>query len=652
MGAMRPYISRLSLVAGIFILSISLGVVTQQGGRLPLIPDQLGSTGGVYEFSWAPDGKSIAYVSSQGGQPEIWTIPAAGGDPKRLSTTGSMKREPRWSNDGKWIAYVDSGGGQSEDIQIISADGEVEFTLDRTSAREHHPRWSPNSRQLAFIQESQNETVIAVADIDTRQLRRIAEAPASDLQWSPDGRSIVFVSDPLIRTDDRRDNQDIFLIPVEGGNPRLLTPGTPRFRELAPSWAPDSRQIAFTSDSSGFSNIFVVDSETGIERSIASAMTDQLSPKWSRDGRSIAFVQNENGQFNLWVVPVEGGRPLRVSELEGVNGGFDNESATPYGSYEWSPDGKRIAFTHSDPGRTSDIWVTTPGAGRSIQLTNSMPGELRREARFIWPETTTYRSFDGTEMRALVYKPRGIKPKAGHPALLMFRDSVDGQNALSWDPFIQFFVSDGYVVFAPNVRGSSGQGKDFRQLVFEHGGDHDVRDAFIGLDKLSSEGLIDTRRLGVFGAGTGGFLATAALIKDEARFKAAVCLYGIMDAVTAASYPSMSEWTRYMIGSTPMSNPLAFYERSLVNFVDKLRTPIIFLYAQNDTAAPFQQLQQFAVQAEVKGKWFDYRVFEDEPRAWQQWRPNDLRQALEAMDALFEKHVLGKDREIRLSRNR
>jgi dipeptidyl aminopeptidase/acylaminoacyl peptidase len=515
-----------------------------------------------------------------------------------------------------------------------------------------NPQWSPNSRQLAFIQESQNETVIAVADIDTRQLKRIGEAPASDLQWSPDGRSIVFVSDPLLRTDDRRDNQDIFLVSVEGGNPRLLTPGTPRFRELAPSWAPDSRQIAFTSDSSGFSNIFVVDSETGTERSIASAMTDQLSPKWSPDGRNIAFVQNENGQFNLWVVPVAGGRPLRVSELEGVNGGFGNESATPNGSYEWSPDGKRIAFTHSDPGRTSDIWVATPGAGRSVQLTNSMPNELRREARFIWPETTTYRSFDGTEMRALVYKPRGIKPKAGHPALLMFRDSVDGQNALSWDPFIQFFVSDGYVVFAPNVRGSSGQGKNFRQLVFEHGGDHDVRDAFIGLDKLSSEGLIDTQRVGVFGAGTGGFLATAALIKDEARFKAAVCLYGIMDAVTAASYPSMSEWTRYMIGSTPMANPLAFYERSLVNFVDKLRTPIIFLYAQNDTAAPFQQLQQFAVQAEVKGKWFDYRVFEDEPHAWQQWRPNDLREALEAMDALFEKHVLGKDREIRLSRNR
>jgi len=216
---------------------------------------------------------------------------------------------------------------------------------------------------------------------------------------------------------------------------------------------------------------------------------------------------------------------------------------------------------------------------------------------------------------------------------------------------VQFFVSDGYVVFAPNVRGSSGQGKVFRQLIYEHGGDYDIRDAFIGLDKLSSEGLIDTERLGVFGAGTGGFLATAALIRDETRFKAAVCLYGVIDAVTASSYPAADNWTRYLIGSTPMANPLAYYQRSLVNFVDKLRTPIIFFFS-GDNVGPFLQLQEFAVQGEVKGKWFDYRVFDNESEGWQTWRPNNIRQTLEGMDALFEKHLLGRDREIRLSRNR
>jgi dipeptidyl aminopeptidase/acylaminoacyl peptidase len=232
----------------------------------------------------------------------------------------------------------------------------------------------------------------------------------------------------------------------------------------------------------------------------------------------------------------------------------------------------------------------------------------------------------------------------------MFRDSLEGQNALSWDPFIQFFVSRGYVVFAPNVRGSSGYGKDYRQLVFEKGGDHDVRDAFVGLDRLSSEGLIDSERVGVFGAGTGGFLATVALIRDESRFRAAVCLYGIVDLVTATAYPAMTEWLRYMIANSPLEAPQPFYERSLVNFVDKLRTPIIFLYTTDNPAAPFQQLQEFGVQAIVKGKWFDYQVFENESSGWQTWRSTNLRRTLESMDALYEKHLLGRDREIRLTR--
>jgi dipeptidyl aminopeptidase/acylaminoacyl peptidase len=281
-----------------------------------------------------------------------------------------------------------------------------------------------------------------------------------------------------------------------------------------------------------------------------------------------------------------------------------------------------------------------------------MPAELRRESRFVWPDTVTYRTFDGREVTGLVYKPRVATPRSGHPALLAFRDTLEGQHALGWDPFIQFFVSNGYVVFAPNIRGSSGYGKEYRQLAFQNGGDHDVRDAFVGLDRLSSEGLIDTERVAVFGAGTGGFLAAAALIKDESRFRAAVCMYGIVDAVTAASYPSMEAWSRFMIGGSPIESPVSFYERSLVNFVDKLRTPIIFLNGDNDTTAPFQQLQQFAVQATVKGKWFDYLVFDSESAGWQDWRPGNLRLGLEAMDALFGKHLLGRDRDIRMSRSR
>jgi dipeptidyl aminopeptidase/acylaminoacyl peptidase len=367
---------------------------------------------------------------------------------------------------------------------------------------------------------------------------------------------------------------------------------------------------------------------------------------------AVAYVRHENSVFHVFGVIIQDGYTARISEFDGVNGGYGVADAAPGGTLAWSPDSQRVAFTHSDPARVSDIWVGAMDSPRSVQLTDSMPPDLRRENRFVWPERFTYRSFDGQEVVALVYKPRGTRPREGYPAILFFRDTLDGENAMAWDPAIQFLASNGYVVFAPNVRGSGGKGRAFRELIAEHGGDHDVRDALFGLDRLSSEGLIDTERVGVLGAGTGGFLTTATLIRGEARFKAAVCINGIVDAVTAASYPDTSEWTRYMIGGTPIDNPGPHYERSLVNFVDKLRTPLVFLNAAHSTTAPFQQLQQFAVQAEVKGRWYDYRLFDNEWGEWSTWRAANVRSAIEAIEVVFDKHLMGRDREIRLGRSR
>ena len=650
---MSSYVRRLALILVLTLISIGFGVlVSQQGGRVPLQPDQVAVTAGIYDFTWSPDGKSIAYISSQAGTADLWVVSSTGGTPKRLVSSLALKQQPRWSRDGKWIAFVSIQSADSGDILLVNVADQSVTNLTDSQADDRDPVWSLDSAELAFSQRSGPRTHTVIVNRETRAIRTLVETAVSEVTWSPDGKWILYVSDPLLTNDDRRENADIFMVAAAGGPPRLLTPATPRFRDFSPTWAPDSRRIAYASETGGHSNIFILDTQDGTKKPLTSGAGEQLSPKWSPDGTRIAYVRNEQARLNIWVNTVAGGQVARVSDRDGVNGGFEVPESGPSGKLEWSPDSKRLAFTHSDPARTSDIWTANVDGARSMQLTNSMPPEMRREGRFVWPDAITYRSFDGLEVPALIYKPRGPKPKAGHPAILIFRDTMDGQHAVSWDPLVQFFVSNGYLVFAPNVRGSGGSGRDFRQLVFEQGGDHDVRDAFIGLDRLSSEGLVDSQRVGILGAGVGGFLTTAALVKDETRFKAAVNLHGIIDAVTATSYPGMGRWTRYLIGESPMTQPLPFYERSLVNFVDKLRTPVIFLYAGDDPRAPFQQLQQFAVQAEVKGKWFEYRSFENESEGWRTWRPNNLRLALEAMDALFEKYLMGRDREVRLSRNR
>ena len=650
---MDGYKRRLVAVAAIFIISITIGVlVTQEGSRVPLRADQVAATGGVYDFAWAPDGKTIGYIGPTGGGFDIWAVSSSGGQSRRITSTQRFKKQLKWSGDGQWLAYIAYQDDGNSDLRAVSISGDSVIDLTDTASEESDPVWSPDSRQIAFTERTGAKTSIMAVDVQSGMVRKLTDAPASDLQWSPDGKSIVFVANLLQRRDERRENEDIYIIPAEGGTPRLLTPGTARFRDTSPSWAPDSKRIVYASEETGFSNLYILDTQSQSRQPLTSGSDDNLSPKWSPDGNMVAYVRHEKSIFHVFGIAVGDGHTVRISGEDGVNGGFGPGAAGPQGMLAWAPDSKRVAFTHSDPSRTSDVWAGALDTSRAVQLTNSMPAELRREGRFVWPDRISYRSFDGQEISALVYKPKGTKPRAGHPAVLLFRDTLDGAHAIAWDPLVQFLASSGYLVFAPDVRGSGGHGREYRQLVAGHGGDHDVRDALFGLDRLSSEALIDVEKLGVMGAGTGGFLTTAALIRGETRFKAAVAINAIVDTVTAASYPDTEEWSHYMIGSTPIENAMPYYERSIVNFVDSLRTPIVFLYARQNPSAPFQQLQQFAVQAEVKGRWYDYRVFENEFGGWRTWRPSNMRLALEGIEAVFEKHLQGRDREVRLSRNR
>jgi dipeptidyl aminopeptidase/acylaminoacyl peptidase len=651
------YRNRLIAVGVIFLVSITLGaLVTQEVRRIPLRAEQVVAATGIHEFSWSPDSKFLAYIGPAGGGFDLHTIGSTGGQPRRITSTLRLKNRPAWSPDGKWIGFIAVQDNGNKDLRAVSVDGQSTLTLTDTLAQEEEFVWSPDSNQIVFTQRVGPQTSIMSVDLQTSAVRKLADGPAWSLQWSPDGKWIAFVADLLQPNDDSRENEDIFVIPAEGGSPRLLTPGTPRFRDTSPDWASDSRRIVYSSNETGFNNLMILDAQTGTRRPLTTGTIDNLSPKWSPNDAMIAYVRHENSMFHVYSITVADNLTVRISERDGANGGnaigYGGHAISPSGMIEWSPDGKRIAFTHADPARTSDIWIAVPDGARPIQLTNSMPEDLRRESRFVWPEPSSYRSFDGQEIPALVYKPRGTRPRDGYPAILLFRDTLDGGNAATWDPLIQFVASNGYLVFAPDVRGSGGHGRDFRELVVNNGGDHDIRDALIGLDRLSSEGQIDDARLGVMGAGTGGFLTAAALIRSDGRFKAAVAINAILDAVTAASNPDTEEWARYMIGPSPLETPTAYYERSLVNFVDELHTPIVFFYAGHNSRAPFQQLHQFAVQAEVRGRWYDYRVFENESGDWGTWRAANTRFALEAIEAVFERYLLGRDREVRLSRNR
>jgi Tol biopolymer transport system component len=249
-------------------------------------------------YLWGPafsrDGKTIAFSRSEvDGSWHIWSIPAEGGTPKRLTDTPSGEVYSRFSPDGASIFFYTWMTPRR--IERVSADGGAPQSVDLGSASDAFPDVSPDGRQIAFT-----------------------------------------------RTD--QDAEHVYIAPVGGGTPRLLTssPAT------VPRWSPDGRQIAFGANRGGTGGIFVIDADGRNERRVT---TTGGWPVWWPDGRQIGFIVTgrADGQ-EIHVVGRDGGQTRHLSEIvyQGSNHPFDI-----------SPDGTRLVTTNAVH-VSDEIWLLEP----------------------------------------------------------------------------------------------------------------------------------------------------------------------------------------------------------------------------------------------------------------------------------------------------
>jgi dipeptidyl aminopeptidase/acylaminoacyl peptidase len=634
-------------MAGLALLTQVSGAHQAGGPRPGLAIRALADTVWIEEFDVSPDGRSVAYKSARAGTYDIWMAPLeGGGEPRQLTSMPGREMAPKFSPDGRWVAFeADHGGTGISDIYVVPAEGGDAIRLTDHPLNDGSVMWAPDSRTIYFQTAMYWDPAIAAVDIQTRQIRRVRWGGGGQISLSPDGRWFAYTGNAKPNDDDQS-NRDIYVAPVGEGEARLLTPDTFDWLDSAPAWSPDGTRIAFVSDRNGFSNLGVIDVASGEARMLLTERVEHSEPRWSPDGRWISFTKNLGYHYHLFRIPAEGGEAVQLTTRGGVNGGSSATGQTR-GMHQWLPDGSGVAFHHSDPSMTGDVWVMPASGGDARQVTNHQHDALRDPEAFVWPELVEYRSFDGLEVAGLVYTPKGSQAGDRLPALFFFRANSNGQHPVQWHPYIQYFVSRGYLVFAPNFRGSTGRGKAYRQAVHTWGGDHDLRDAFIGMDRLAAEGWVDPSRVGAFGGSTGGYFVTAAATKDPHRFKAGVVWYGATDLVTLSTYAGMEGWNRFLIGRTPMENPGNYYSRSIIYHANRVKVPLLFLYAQGDSAARFQQIEQYGIQAEIHGNWYDWVVYRDEPHGWYHWRPESVRQSLEAMSRTFDHFVLGQPQDIK-----
>ncbi len=544
----------------------------------------------------APNGEMIAYVKDGESHSDIHLVKTSGGWPGRITTDRPASpfwddEIPQWSPDGKWLAF-----GIDEHISIMPSQGGVQRRATDFASAASNPRWMPDSRGLIVTIERHEVDQLVLTDRDGAWPRSITEDAIGD-HWfarpTPDGSSVVYVFRHL----DDLNRFDICSVDMETGRSKTLY-GRASTRATHPRPSPDGKWIGFISQESGHEEIWMVKPDGEGLHQLTKSGQDVQEFEWSPDSRQLAVIFNRDGRYDLSLVEVDTGR---CSDLRSTQGVHQNPN--------WSADGKSISYEFESPLQPTDVFTIEVESKHIKQLTYSMPRQLEWIKR-VEPEPIRYKSYDGLEVPALVYRPK--EPNGA--AIVYLHGGPKDQYIYNWDELAQYFTAKGYTYLAPNFRGSLGYGLDFERANYNDWGHGDTQDCIYGAKFLRSIAGIHPERIGVLGGSYGGYLSVCTMTWDpEFSFACGITMYG--DAHLFTSWAQCERrlrlYTEIFLGH-PAKNLEKYTQGSPINEVRNIRKPLLILHGLEDTICPPESSEELVEALKRENKTFEYKTYAGE----------------------------------------
>jgi dipeptidyl aminopeptidase/acylaminoacyl peptidase len=573
--------------------------------------EKLYMTRQVGRATWSPNGKSIAFVSNMSGRNNLWLVPAEGGWPLQLTVSDQRQTAPTWSPDGKWIAYQsDYDGDEQWDIFLVSPKtGRVVNLTNTREIAEMDPTWSPDGRYLAYLVKPKTSAASEIDVYDTlmHEVKHVTTNTPQDKRnsnpiWSKDGKYIVYTQEQAKGTD-----SNIFIVEVATGKSTLLTPHDGEQIFLANDVSRDGKHVLITSNAgNGYDNVGLVDLALKKVSWLTHDKWEIRGGEFSPDGRHITFSANVDGNEDIYVHDLATGKSTALPILKGVN-----EPAG--GHYAFTKDGSRLLYYHNGPTAPGDLWVYTLATGKSQQVTHSLVAGIRSED-MVEPFLVHYPSRDGKwTISAFLYVPFNMARNGQNAAIVYIHGGPASQTMNSFNRFVQFAVNQGYMVLAPNYRGSTGYGKEFQQAnLFDMGGG-DLQDVLAGVDWIKQTGHLDPKKIAVMGGSYGGYLSMMAVTKAPELWAAGVPIVPFVNWFTEIENedPVLQQSDLATMGD-PVKNKALYEERSPINFIDQVKAPLLLLAGGHDPRCPESETQQVVEAIRKRGGTVDYKIYKNE----------------------------------------
>ena len=233
---------------------------------------------------------------------------------------------------------------------------------------------------------------------------------------------------------------------------------------------------------------------------------------------------------------------------------------------------------------------------------------------WLQPYLVHYPSRDGKwTISAFAYVPNNIQRNGKFPAIVYIHGGPAAQSVNSFNRFIQYIVNQGYLVIAPNYRGSTGYGKEFIDANIGDAGGGDLNDVLDAAEWIKKSGFVDPKKLIVMGGSYGGYLSMMAVTKAPDMWAAAVPIVPFVNWFTeiANEDPSLREYDLATMGD-PVKNKALYEDRSPINFVDQIKAPIAAAGGRQRSAMPGHEAQQVADAVKKNGGMAQLKIYKDE----------------------------------------
>ncbi|KPJ49546.1 MAG: hypothetical protein AMJ41_02765 [candidate division Zixibacteria bacterium DG_27] len=546
------------------------------------------------------DGREIFFISNMSGVSQLYRLTEEGW-PYQLTLFPDGIDFYTISSGGEFVIVGASTGGseQSQLHWVDGSTGRVKVLTEKPEIRYGTVVISPAKTHIYYRSNERNmrDFDIYAMNLATGEEIRLAELEGANgvEDITADGKTL------LLSRWTSSYNSDLYLFEIDSRRAVHLTPHKGDAVYDYPEFSPDGRFIYLITNENKAGLLRVAKLEvptTRIEYSQEETVWETEEMATSPEGRYIAWVLNEDGYGNLYIKDLQTGEMLPTPPLNGV-------VTEPY----FARDGK-LLFVFNSPTKTEDVWLWDFQNLELKRLTNSIYAGID-PSLFVEPQLIRYKTFDKREIPGLLFLPPGYSGES-IPFIVHAHGGPESQFRPYFYRHFQYLILNGYGIFAPNVRGSSGYGKDYAALDNYTKRLDSVKDLKHGVEWLIKKGYTKKGTIGIKGASYGGYMVLAGITEYPELFSAAVDEVGIANFVTFLENTRAYRRTLREAEYGPLTDRGFLRKISPIHKVDKIETPLLVVHGENDPRVPVGEARQIIKALSDRGVAVDSLIFPDE----------------------------------------